>query len=74
MEKPQCRELNLPKRIIANGRINEHVTNIKNGFRKHSVSNHFRIYHQQNPVVLKFYGIDKVLPCWRGGDMITQVS
>lgn len=55
-------------------RINEHVTNIKNGFRKHSVSNHFRTHHQQNPALLKFYGIDKVLPHWRGGDMRTSVS
>lgn len=54
-------------------RINEHINNIKQGHKQHSVLNHFRIYHNKNSVLLKFYGIDKVLPHWKGGDMRTQV-
>lgn len=41
-------------------RINEHIANITNGFPKHSVSNHFSLFHNQDLTLLTFYGINKV--------------
>lgn len=38
--------------------ISEHITNIQNGYPKHSVSNHFRVAHNRNPAELTFYAID----------------
>lgn len=47
-------------------RINEHRANIKNGFPKHSVSNHFRQFHNKDPTLLVYYGIEKIKKHWRG--------
>lgn len=54
-------------------RINEHLNNIKNWFLKHSLSNHFRIYHKDHSVA-KFFGIDRLDVDWRGGDMTQRIS
>lgn len=55
-------------------RIAEHVNNIKRGLITHNVSKHFRICHDRNPRCLKFEGIEKVNPHWRGGNFIRQLS
>lgn len=55
-------------------RIAEHVNNIKKGLITHSVSKHFRRYHDRNPRHLKFWGIERVNPHWRGGNYIRQLS
>lgn len=55
-------------------RIREHVTNIKNGFKKHSVSRHFRDHHNRDPSGMLFYGIDKIKGHWRGDNKKTKVS
>lgn len=39
-------------------RLREHINKIKKGFRHHSLSNHFRIYHNRDPSLLGFSGID----------------
>lgn len=55
-------------------RINKHLNNIKNGFPKHSPSNHFRIYHNRDPRLASFCGIDRVEPHWRGANMKQKIS
>lgn len=48
-------------------RINEHLNNIKIEFPKHSLSNHFRIHHNQDLSLPSFCGIDRMVPHCRGG-------
>ena len=55
-------------------RVGEHISCIKRGVRTHSVSKHFRQYHDRNPKGLKFWGIEKVSKHWRGGHFIRQLS
>lgn len=55
-------------------RINEHFNNIKKGFPKHSLSNHFRMYHNRDPSLATFFGIDRVEPHWREGNMTQGIS
>ena len=55
-------------------RVGEHVNNIKNGFRYHSVSRHFKQYHNKNPKCLKFWGLEKVNRHWRGGNYTRHIS
>lgn len=55
-------------------RINEHLTNIKNGFQKHSLSNHFRIHHNRDPSLARFFGIDRLDGDWRGENMVQRIS
>lgn len=40
--------------------INEHVANISKGFLNHSVSQHFRMFHDRDPRLLTFYGINRI--------------
>ena len=55
-------------------RINEHVANIIKGYPEHSVSKHFDLYHNRDPSLLKFYGIDRITKHWRGTDLTKAVS
>lgn len=55
-------------------RISEHMTNIKNGYRFHSVSLHFKEKHQKDPTLLQFCGIDVVHPSWRGSNRVRDLS
>lgn len=55
-------------------RIGEHLANIKNGYPNHSVSRHFKMYHNSDPSLCTFYGIDKVTRDWRGTHMKRTVS
>lgn len=55
-------------------RINEHLTNIKNGYPNHSVSRHFKLCHDSDPSLCTFYGIDKISRDWRGTHMKRAVS
>lgn len=55
-------------------RLGEHVNNIKKRFRKHSLSNNFRISHNRDPTLLTFCGIDKIDNHWRSIDMHKAVS
>lgn len=55
-------------------RIGEHITNIKKGLDSHNVSKHFKLCHKRNPTKLKFWGVEKVTPHWRGGNFIRQLS
>lgn len=53
-------------------RIREHITNIKNGFNKHSVPRHFRDYHNRDPTCMTFYAIDKIKGHRRGDNRKNQ--
>ncbi|XP_075462091.1 protein-arginine deiminase type-2 isoform X2 [Ascaphus truei] len=55
-------------------RLAEHVFNIKRGLETHSVSNHFRLKHGQNPAGLICKGIECPKQNWRGGDKINLIS
>lgn len=55
-------------------RLKEHVTNIINGFPKHSVSRHYDQCHAKDPKGTVFIGIDKYTGCWRGSNMTRGVS
>lgn len=55
-------------------RINEHVAKISKSFLNHSASRHFRMFHNRDPRLLTFYGIDKITPHWRGTDLKKAVS
>ena len=55
-------------------RIGEHLNNIKKGFKKHSLSMHFRIYHNRDPTLAQFCGIDTVESHWRGGNRKIAIS
>lgn len=55
-------------------RINEHLTNIKKGYPNHSVSRHFKLYHDSDPSLCTFYGIDKISRDWRGTHMKRAIS
>lgn len=55
-------------------RINEHLTNIKKGFPSHSVSRQFKLYHNSDPALCTFYGIDKITKHWRGTHMRREIS
>lgn len=54
--------------------IAEHLANIRNGFKFHSVSLHFKGKHGQDPSLLQFCGIDRVFPSWRGSNQIRDLS
>lgn len=43
-------------------RLNEHITNIKSGFLKHSVSKHYILVHNKDRSRTIFMGIDKYCP------------
>lgn len=47
-----------------NVRVKEHITNIKKGFPKHSVSRHYLEWHNENPAGTTF--IARFTPHWRG--------
>lgn len=55
-------------------RINEHLANIKKGYLNHSVSRHFKLFHNSDPILLTFYGIDKISKHWRGTHMKRAIS
>lgn len=55
-------------------RIAEHVANIKIGFKGHNVSLHFKLFHNQGPSGLKFWGIDRLKPSWRGSNLVRELS
>lgn len=55
-------------------RLNEHITNIKNGFPKHSVSKHYLNTHNKDPSNTIFLGIDKYRPHWRGSSLVRSIS
>lgn len=55
-------------------RIAEHIHNIKIGFKDHSVSLRFKQWHNRDPSGLRFRGIDKVHPFWRGINRVRELS
>lgn len=55
-------------------RLREHVNRIKKGFKHHSFSNHFRLFHRRDPSGLTFCGIDKIEGHWRGGNLKRAIS
>lgn len=55
-------------------RIGEHITNIRLGFRHHSVSLHFKEKHNQDPSLLQFCGLDTIHPSWRGSNRVRDLS
>lgn len=46
-------------------RLNEHISNIRKGFKKHSVCKHYDMKHDRDPLNTLFVGIDKYRPQWR---------
>lgn len=57
-----------------NVRVNEHITNIKKCFLKHSVSRHYLECHNKNPAGTTFIAIDRVNPDWRGSVNKREIS
>lgn len=55
-------------------RIAEHVQNIKIGFKDHNVSLQFKMFHNQDPSGLKFWGVDHLKPAWRGSNIVRELS
>ena len=55
-------------------RLNEHITNILNGYDKHSVSKHYLLKHNRDPSNTLFLGIDKFKPNWRGSALVREIS
>ncbi|OCT97713.1 hypothetical protein XELAEV_18009942mg [Xenopus laevis] len=55
-------------------RIGEHMNNIKKGLMTHSVSAHFKTYHNSDASLLQFTGIVSEKTHWRGGDIINIIS
>lgn len=55
-------------------RLYEHCYNIRKGLETHSVSLHYKLVHGSDPSSLKFWGIDKVKPSWRGELKIRSIS
>lgn len=55
-------------------RISEHIYNIEVGFEYHSVSLHFKKPNNQNLTRLKFWGVDKIIPNWRGSNTVREIS
>lgn len=55
-------------------RLNEHITNIINGFPKHSVSKHYLVSHNKDPSKTLFLGIDRYRPHWRGSSLTRSIS
>ncbi|MEE6523917.1 hypothetical protein FKM82_023041 [Ascaphus truei] len=49
-------------------RILEHIGNIRRKLTTHSVSNHFLLKHNSDPIGLTFKAIEQVMPHWRGGN------
>lgn len=54
-------------------RIGENISNIKKGFRHHSLSLNFRA-HNRDPLQLKFYAIYKVDQNWRNLNLRREIS
>lgn len=55
-------------------RVSEHINNIKIGYKDHSVSMHFKIKHKGDPSGLKFWGVEKLHPDWRGCNKVRELS
>lgn len=55
-------------------RLNEHITNIKSGFKNHSVSKHYLLVHKRDPSNTLFLGIDKFTPNWRWSSLVREIS
>lgn len=55
-------------------RLNEHITNIKAGFLKHSVSKHSLLAHNRDPSKTIFLGIDRYSPHWHGSSLVRSIS
>lgn len=55
-------------------RLGEHITNIKNVYKYHSVSKHYAIHHNRNPTNKLFIGIDKFNAHWRGSSLVRELS
>lgn len=55
-------------------RLREHVNRIKKGYKHHGLSNHFRLFHNRDPSLLTFCGIDRVEDHWQGSDLKRAIS
>lgn len=57
-----------------NVRVNEHLTNIRKGFLKHTVSRHYLEHHNKYPVGTTIIAIDRFTPHWRGSFTKREIS
>lgn len=55
-------------------RLNEHIGNIRRGFKGHPVSKHYLEVHKQDPRGTTFIGIDRLKLPWRGGPKRRAIS
>lgn len=55
-------------------RLGEHITNIKSGFKDHSVSRHYDLHHKRNPANTLFLWISRYNAHWRGGSLVRELS
>lgn len=69
--------LQCPCNLMYMGRTKKTLKNgskIEIGFKYQSVLLHFKKYHNQYPTGLKFWGVNRIHPNWRGSNLICEIS
>lgn len=55
-------------------RLNKHISNIRSGYTKPSVSRHYLSTHSKDPNNTVFLSIDRFSAHWRGSDLVRSIS
>lgn len=55
-------------------RLEEHIGNIKRGFRGHNLSKHYAKHHNRNPAGTLFIALEKFTLHWRGSHIRKSIS
>lgn len=54
--------------------VSERIHNITIDYKDHSVSLHFKRKHNFDPSGLKFWGVDRTYPSWRGFNRVRDLT
>lgn len=57
-----------------NIRLNEHIANIRKGYKNHSVSRHYDLMQGRDPAGTLFMGIVSFTSHWRGSLKVRELS
>lgn len=57
-----------------NVRFIEHIANIRKGYAKHNVAQHYDLVHNRDPSGTLFMENDHFIPQWRGGYKVRELS
>lgn len=63
-----------PTTRTLNVRLNEHIANIRKGYKNHSVSRHYNLVHNRDPTGTLFMGIESFTSNWRGSFKVRELS